>query len=187
MKRVEVKPELFVWARKRARLSVKALARRFPNIETWESGSVKPTLKQLENFAKATFTPIGFLFLPEPPVEDVPIPDFRTVRNEYMGQPSPDLLDAIYICQQRQEWYHDFARSVGRERIAFVGSASVTDDVVTTATTIRQVLAFDIEERRRLPTWTDALRRFIEQADAAGILVMCSGVVLNNNRRRPRG
>lgn len=183
MKRVEVKPELFVWARKRARLSVKALARRFPNIETWESGSVKPTLKQLENFAKATFTPIGFLFLPEPPVEDVPIPDFRTVRNEYMGQPSPDLLDAIYICQQRQEWYHDFARSVGRERIAFVGSASVTDDVVTTATTIRQVLAFDIEERRRLPTWTDALRRFIEQADAAGILVMCSGVVLNNNRR----
>jgi len=34
-----------------------------------------------------------------------------------------------------------------------------------------------------MPTWTDALRRFIEQADALGILVMCSGVVLNNNRR----
>jgi Zn-dependent peptidase ImmA (M78 family) len=34
-----------------------------------------------------------------------------------------------------------------------------------------------------LPTWTDALRTFIEQSDAAGILVMCSGVVLNNNRR----
>src|SRR5208283_2749076 len=183
MKRVEVKPELLVWARKRARLSVKALARRFPNIETWESGSVKPTLSQLENFSKATFTPIGFLFLPEPPIEDVPIPDFRTVRNAYVGQPSPDLLDAIYICQQRQEWYHDFARSGGNKQIAFVGSASVTDDVVTTAATIRQALGFDIEERRRLPTWTDALRRFIEQADAAGILVMCSGVVLNNNRR----
>jgi len=183
MKRVEVKPELLVWARKRARLSVKALARRFPNIETWESGSVKPTLRQLENFSKATFTPIGFLFLPEPPIEDVPIPDFRTVRNAYVGQPSPDLLDAIYICQQRQEWYHDFARSGGNKQIAFVGSASVTDDVVTTAATIRQALGFDIEERRRLPTWTDALRRFIEQADAAGILVMCSGVVLNNNRR----
>ena len=34
-----------------------------------------------------------------------------------------------------------------------------------------------------MPTWTDALRRFIEQADAVGILVMCSGVVMNNNRR----
>jgi Zn-dependent peptidase ImmA (M78 family) len=45
-------------------------------------------------------------------------------------------------------------------------------------------LGFDIEERRRIPTWTDALRHFIEQADGLGILVMCSGVVLNNNRRR---
>ena len=34
-----------------------------------------------------------------------------------------------------------------------------------------------------MPTWTDALRHFIGQADALGILVMCSGVVLNNNRR----
>jgi Zn-dependent peptidase ImmA (M78 family) len=34
-----------------------------------------------------------------------------------------------------------------------------------------------------MPTWTDALRHFIDQADTLGILVMCSGVVLNNNRR----
>ena len=132
---------------------------------------------------EATFIPIGFLFLQKPPVEHVPIPDFRTVGNEYVGQPSPELLDAIYICQQRQEWYRDFARSVGEEQIAFVGSSDVKDDIVTTAASIRRALAFDIEERRQLPTWTHALRRFTEQADTAGILVMCSGVVLNNNRR----
>lgn len=34
-----------------------------------------------------------------------------------------------------------------------------------------------------MPTWTDALRLFIEQVDARGVLVMCSGVVLNNNKR----
>ena len=34
-----------------------------------------------------------------------------------------------------------------------------------------------------MATWTDALRHFIDQADTLGILVMCSGVVLNNNRR----
>jgi Zn-dependent peptidase ImmA (M78 family) len=49
---------------------------------------------------------------------------------------------------------------------------------------MRQALGFDIEERRRTPTWIDALRLFIEQADTLGILVMCSGVVQNNNRRR---
>jgi hypothetical protein len=46
---------------------------------------------------------------------------------------------------------------------------------------MRQALSFDIEERLRMPTWTDALRLFIAQADEAGIMVMCSGVVLNNN------
>ena len=49
---------------------------------------------------------------------------------------------------------------------------------------MRHLLKFDIEERSQMPTWTDALRGFIGQADALGILVMCSGVVLNNNYRR---
>ena len=35
-----------------------------------------------------------------------------------------------------------------------------------------------------MPTWTDALRRFIEQADALGLLVMVNGVVGSNNRRK---
>ena len=53
-----------------------------------------------------------------------------------------------------------------------------------TAADIRKALGFDIEERRRMPTWSDALRHFIEQADGLGILVMCNSVVLNNNRRK---
>jgi Zn-dependent peptidase ImmA (M78 family) len=35
-----------------------------------------------------------------------------------------------------------------------------------------------------MPTWTEALRRFIEQADAIGVLVMVNGVVSNNNYRK---
>jgi Zn-dependent peptidase ImmA (M78 family) len=65
-----------------------------------------------------------------------------------------------------------------------VGSVQRTDDVVLTAATIREALGFDLDERRALPTWTDALRRFIEHADAAGVLVMVSGVVGSNNRRK---
>ena len=49
---------------------------------------------------------------------------------------------------------------------------------------MRHALGFDLEERRQLATWTDALRRFIEQADALGVLVMVSGVVGSNNRRK---
>jgi transcriptional regulator with XRE-family HTH domain len=184
MMRVEIKPELLRWARERSGLGRAALAQSFPQLDNWERGESSPTLKQLESFAKATHTPVGYLFLQEPPVERIPIPDFRTIGNERIGHPSPDLLDTVYICQQRQEWYRDFARSEGEESVPFVGSTHLTDDVEAAAATIRRALGFDVEERRQMPTWTDALRRFIEQADALGALVMVNGVVGSNNRRK---
>jgi Zn-dependent peptidase ImmA (M78 family) len=184
MMRVDVKPKLLRWARERAGWKLGELAQRIPQLPSWERDEARPTLKQIERFAKATYTPVGFLFLQEPPVERVPIPDLRTAGNERVERPSPDLLDTVYICQQRQEWYRDFARSVREDRLPFVGSARLTSDIEETAARMRHALGFDLDERRHTPTWTDALRRFIGQADALGILVMCSGVVLNNNRRR---
>ncbi len=182
--RVEINPKLLSWARERAGYDVGALEHRFPKLAAWENGSVQPTLSQVEHFAKATHTPIGFLFLQEPPVERIPIPDFRTVGSKRLVRASPDLLETIYICQQRQEWYRDFARSLGESGLSFVGSVSVTSNIEMAAARMRRTLGFDLAERREIPTWTDALRRFIEQADNVGILVMCSGVVLNDNHRR---
>ena len=101
MTRVEVKPELLQWARERAGHSLARLRKRFPQIDAWEGGQAKPTLKQLEAFAKANFVPIGYLFLSEPPVEEIPIPDLRTIGSEGTKHPSPDLLDVIYLCQRR--------------------------------------------------------------------------------------
>lgn len=183
MERAAIKPTLLRWAYERAGLEARDLERRFPRLTSWEAGETQPTLKQVEAFAKATSTPVGFLFLQEPPVEQVPIPDFRAMANVRIAHPSPDLLETIYICQQRQEWFRDYARSVGEAPLGFVGSASARDEVVEAANRIRTALRFDVNERRRMPTWTDALRNFIEQADGLGILVMCNGVVHNNNHR----
>lgn len=68
-----------------------------------------------------------------PTNERVPIPDFRTVANVRVGHPSPDLLDTLYLCQQRQDWYRDFVRSTGGEPLALVGSVRADEDVVTAA------------------------------------------------------
>ncbi|HUG42217.1 MAG TPA: helix-turn-helix transcriptional regulator, partial [Longimicrobiales bacterium] len=80
MIRAEVRPEMIVWARERAGLDPDALRRRFPRLGEWERGAAQPTLKQLEAFAKAVWVPIGYLFLADPPVETVPLPDFRAGR-----------------------------------------------------------------------------------------------------------
>lgn len=67
MTRTAVSPNMLRWARDRAQLDVLALTARFPKLEAWEAEEVQPTLKQLEDYARATHTPIGFFFLPAPP------------------------------------------------------------------------------------------------------------------------
>jgi len=182
--RVEVKPELLRWAVERSMIEPGVLENRFPKLQAWEAGDMHPTLRQLEDFARATYTPVGFLFLSNPPEEPLPIPDFRTLRSAHIRRPSADLLDTIYLCQRRQDWYHDHARSEGEERRPFVGKMTTTSDIVETAANIRATLRFDVQERAALPTWSEALRRLIELADNAGILVMVSGVVGSNNHRK---
>ena len=71
MNRVRVQPALLRWARERSRRSAADLQKRFSRLEAWEQGSTLPTLKQLEAYARATRTPIGYFFLQEPPVEFV--------------------------------------------------------------------------------------------------------------------
>ena len=182
--RVSVQREVLLWACERGRIEPEALAQRFPRFPQWETGKEQPTLKQLETFARASRTPIGFFFLAEPPEERIPIPDFRTIADKPVGQPSANLLDTIYLCQQRQAWYRDNARVEGEPPLDFVGSVSHSDPVEAVADRIRMALAFDLEGRRRLASWTAALRLFIEQANDLGVLIMVSGVVGSNNRRR---
>ena len=100
--RVPVNPDLLHWALERAGISADALAKKFPKLNNWLGGELAPTLKQLEAFANTTHTAIGLLFLPQPPEEPLPIPDFRTLPEARLSRPSADLLDIIYLCQQRQ-------------------------------------------------------------------------------------
>jgi Zn-dependent peptidase ImmA (M78 family) len=182
--RVDVKPELLRWARERVGLTEDALLKRFPQLPQWESAEKKPTLKQLEYFARTTHTPVGYLFLPEPPTIQLPIPDLRTPADQAIENPSPDLLDTIFICQERQDWYRDFARSYGEQRLPFVGSASMSSDIVVTASMMRDALHFDVDERRDMATWSEALRGFIDRADQLGVLISVSGIVGNNTHRK---
>ena len=182
MVRVEIKAELLRWARERAGLEREDLLRPFPKLDEWERGDLNPTLKQVENYARRTRVPVGYLFLPEPPEEQIPIPDFRTIGDRPLDRPSPNLLETIYTCQDRQEWYREHARRSGEVPLPFVGSATLQSDVEEVAAQMRYALDFDQDERAELRRWTDALRRFVEQADDLGILVMASGVVLTASR-----
>lgn len=184
MTRVEIQPALFQWALERAGLERAALEHRFPKLSEWERGEVKPTLKQLEAFAKRTHAPVGYFFLKRPPEETVPIPDLRTIASQGVARPTPDLLDTLYLCQQRQEYYRNFARAGGEQPLPFVGTATVSSSVVETAEDMRNALGFELDARGRMRTWTEALGVLRTQIEELGVLVMVSGVVGSNNYRK---
>lgn len=181
--RVDVAPSLLEWAVERAGWDEETTQKRAPKLDGWLRGDQRPTLKQLEQFAHATHTPFGLLFLPEPPAEPVPIPDMRTIGNVAVPRPSADLLDTIYLCQARQEWYREYERQQGSEPLPFVGSATVDTPSVQAAREIRQTLGFDLTNRSRYANSDDALRQLIDLIEGIGVLVMVSGIVGGDTHR----
>jgi Zn-dependent peptidase ImmA (M78 family) len=149
----------------------------------WLEGTVQPTLRQLEDFARATSTPLGLLFLEEAPVEVLPIPHFRTVTDETVERTSPDLLDTIYAMQRRQEWMRQYLIDEGQEPLPFVKSAALDEQPKAIAAKARATLGFAEDWASYQPSWTEALRSLRESMEAAGILVVVNGIVGNNTHR----
>ncbi len=183
--RVEVRPQLLEWARARSGIDAETWAGRFQRYDDWLTGRHVPTLKQLKEFARKTYTPIGFLFLDEPPLEEVPIPDFRTTGNRPKPEAvSGDLLDTLYACQSRQEWYRDNQLMNGEEPLAFVGTATTATAPSEAAGVMRDLLDWGSEARERLRGPDAALTRLRENAESIGVLVMISGIVGSNTHRK---
>ena len=184
MSRIAVKGELLRWAGERSGLSASALAKRFPKIEQWQRGEVKPTLKQLQALARATLTPLGYFFLASPPEDRLPIPDFRTVKDAPVQRPGPNLLESVQMMQRRQAWMREFLIEQGQPPLEFVGSAWPADAPARVAAAIRRVLGVGGGWTAEQPTWTAALRALRAAAEAAGILVVINGIVGNNTHRK---
>lgn len=181
--RVEVKTELLLWACQRAGLSEVDLLKRFPKLKSWLDGTKQPTLKQLEDFARKTHTPIGMLFLDEAPDNELPLPDFRVMGNRPMREPSSDLIDTIFDCEEKQDWYRTHVKTHKGVPLEFVGSLSIQDDIVESAAIIRDKIRFSLDERENLPNWTEAIKHFVNSIESINVLVMTSGVARANNYR----
>jgi Zn-dependent peptidase ImmA (M78 family) len=186
--RVAIRPEMWRWARERVGLmTVDDLLEKLPKFSKyseWETGILKPTLKQVEAFAKAVHVPVGYLFLPTPPDEPSPIPDFRTQNGQLLRKPSPNLLDMVYACQERQSWYREFITASRMSELPFICSATIAERPEIVAAAMAEKLGFDIAARAACRTWEEALRLFVGQAEKIGVMVMVSGIVLSNTHRK---
>lgn len=182
---ISLEPEVLKWARQRAGLSIEDLARNFTQPEkvaAWETDG-KLTLKQAETLAAKTHTPFGYLYLDTPPVEKLPINDFRTVGSQKVLSPSPELLETIGRALERQEWFRDYAVSNGFKPLDFINSLTGEEEIVPAAQRLRKRLSIETSVRANAHTWEEALRLQRECLESQGILVMQSGIVGENTHR----
>jgi hypothetical protein len=75
---VNINVNIITWAIDRAGYELQEFIEKMPKVQSWIEGRKKPTVKQLEDFSRKVHLPFGYLFLPEPPQEKLPIPFFRT-------------------------------------------------------------------------------------------------------------
>lgn len=184
MSRVEVNEKVLNWALDRSGQTPEDLEGKFPKIKSWLSGEVHPTLKQLETLAKKTMTPLGFFFLEEPPEVSLPIPHFRTLGDEDIKGPSPDLIETVQNMLRRQVWMRDYLIEQGHEELSFIRSAQIDEQPYVIAQRMRSTLGFGEGWASQYRTWKDAHQALREAMDeVAGILVVVNGIVGNNTHR----
>lgn len=87
---------------------------------------------------------MGVFFLPEPPEEEVPLPDFKRMADGGVRKPNPELIDTIQICQRRQRWYREYVVGSRSDTLPFVGAADVGDQPAVVAGQIRTVLKLEV-------------------------------------------
>ena len=184
--RAVVTPGVVQWALERADVSTAdlatALATSEASVGEWLDGSKQPTFRQARAIATRLHVPFGFLFLLEPPPENLPIPDFRTVDGASVGSISVDLRDVLLITMRKQDWLSEYLRQSGAEPVEVVGRARTGAIATEIADDIRQAL--DIPEGPDRSTRPDEfLRDLVRRVESLGVRVQKNGVVGNNTHR----
>lgn len=181
-----VNPSLLTWSRERAGLSTAQVAKKLPvkpdRVQEWEAGEAKPTFLQAQKWASLAHIPFGFLFLQQPPVEQLPLPDLRTVGGIAPQRPSLELLDTVRDSIREQDWYLEYLQNQEHQPLAFVGRFNSRSQVAEVVDDIRRTLGVNPDAARL--DYDKYSRSLIEAAEAAGILVMRSGIALGNTHRK---
>lgn len=177
-----INPEIINWAITRAGNDLDDFYVDNPNVLEWIKGEKKPTIKQLENFTHKVHVPFGYMFMKEPPSEELPIPFFRTGAAP-RDKVSLNVYHTIQIIKDRQTWLTNYLQESGYSNLEFVGKHNDNSDYKEIANDIRNALNLQINWASKLTTWEQALDYLTLQIEEIGIIVNFNGIVGNNTRR----
>lgn len=174
MTTANINVKMLTWARERSGFSMPEFAKKCgvseERLQEWEEGKRSMTFKQAMDFAVKAHVPFGYLFLLQPPVDELPIPDLRTIDSKGAGRPSAALVEVIKLMHLRQEWYRDHMMQQLAEPNPIIGRFGARSDPMTIVKDMREKLG--VPEHPTRGKWDDYYRDLVQRIEACGILVM---------------
>jgi len=183
--RAQINGDILSWAINRSQLPVDALAHKMGKtqevIEQWENENSQPTFNQAKKLADQLRIPFGYFFLPSPPIEELEIPDLRTIGDNMVRTPSPDLRDIVKQVLLKQQWFKEYLVDQGEPELKFVGSLNVKSNIKEAAKLVRSLIKVNPPSNGNYQQYFSTL---VDAIEGIGILVMRAGIVGNNTRRK---
>jgi Zn-dependent peptidase ImmA (M78 family) len=184
MPTAEINTDMLSWARERSGIALPQFAAKCGVSEkrllAWESGFERMTFNQAMRYAEKAHVPFGYLFLTAPPMDELPIPDLRTIDGQGVRRPSSELLDLIKIMLQRQEWFREYLKQHFAEVNAIIGLNSIDDGVQSIVKEMRAKLG--VVEHPNRGDWEDYYRLLVSRIESLGVLVMRQGYLGHYSR-----
>lgn len=182
----EIEANLLAWAMTRASTTSAELAKSVGTTETrieqWLDGDSWPSFRQARRLCDRLRIPFGFLFLKQPPPDELPVPDFRTIGGTKIVAPSLDLHDVVLATLRRRDWLSEYREQGQEDPVKVVGIARGWASELKIANDIREKLRLtQVHERPRRPD--EFLRLLVQRIEELGVNVSRSGVVGHNTHR----
>lgn len=162
--KVNINPELLTFARERSGYRMSAIANKLRVNEErwlqWERGDNVPTTIQLMDIAKYLDRTPAFFYLNEPPIEEWPLSEFRTINNLPFGKGSPKLIGAIREAKRNRSTLIELydAQNKIPDRIPELNLITGTNKEL--AKKIRDWLGVSIEDQKSWRSSSEALTKW---------------------------
>lgn len=170
-----IKPELLVYARVEAGLSLEAAAKKIPvkpeRLLACEEGRERLTINQLRTLSNAYKRPLAFFYLPQPPPRTQTLRDFRRLPDEIKEDESPALKHEIRRARYRRQVSLDLYDDLGEEPPTFTATTSLKANPDNVAGEIRELLKVSQEEQYALRNEREAFSRWRNAIEESGVLV----------------
>jgi Zn-dependent peptidase ImmA (M78 family)/DNA-binding XRE family transcriptional regulator len=170
-----INPELLVWARQTARLSLDQAAGKahvtVEKLASWEGGESRPSIPQMRKLCQAYRRPLAIFYLPRPPTQFEAIRDFRRLPEERRGEMSPALALAVRMARERREVALELLQDLGIEPVTFSLSLTPGEDPEAAAEGVMATLLPGGVDRREWKSGYDAFNFYRAALESAGVLV----------------